>query len=174
MLNKKKNLGGIKLNVFLILIIGALIFIITQKPGLEKQITYNKISHLKADSIQQINIVSTDQKKITFFKKNQLWYTNINAVEQSVVSKKLEPLFNLLHTNSLGSFTASKNQLKQYHLLEPRLTVSFNGLNEDFSIAFGNTEPLKNRRYTLINNQVHLITDVHYYLLLKLANSLKK
>ena len=39
--------------------------------------------------------------------------------------------------------------------------------DDDFTIAFGDSEPLKHRRYVLINDQVHLMNDLHYHFLLQ-------
>ena len=172
---KEKSSGGIKLNILLLLIISTLIFIATQKPGLNKQVVYEKISHLNINDIKKINIVTSDEEKLTFLQENQAWHintTNSNNIKSKkiVKPKKIENLLKLLNANSLGSFTASKNQLEQYHLMHPRITVSF----DNFTIAFGNNEPLKHRRYTLIDNKIHLINDVHYHLLLQLVNTFTK
>ena len=167
---KEKSFGGIKLNILLLLIIGALIFIATQKPGLNKQVVYEKISNLNINSIKKINIATSDKENLTFTQENQSWHINTANQNEIVEPKQIENLLKLLNASSLGSFTASKNQLEQYHLMHPRVTVSF----DSFTIAFGNNEPLKHRRYTLINNQVHLINDVHYHLLLQLVNTFTK
>lgn len=159
----KKCNGGSRLNILLLLMILALGFIVIQKPGIEKAPSYQKISHLNPDEIQHIEINSTDKEKINFYKTDQIWHLKLNNQKNIIDRKELEPLFSLLKADSLESFSVTKNQLQQYHLLNPRFIVKF----DNFSIAFGNSEPLKHRRYILVGNRVHLIADLHYHFLLQ-------
>jgi len=164
---KKYNTGGIKLNLFLFFIVASLGLIVIKKPGLNNQVTYTKISQLNSEQIQRIEIIASDQKKIQFIKKNNNWFVTIANNETIIDRDKIDYLFKLLNTNSLESFPASMEQLKQYHLSEPRITVKF----DNFTIAFGDSEPLKHRRYILIDKHVHLINDLYYHFLLQSANS---
>jgi len=164
---KKYITGGIRLNLFLFLIVAALSYIAIQKPGINKQVTYNKISQLNEEQIQHIEIISADNKKIRFIKKNHQWMFKTDNNETTIDPDKIGYLFKLLNADSLENFSASQEHLNQYHLSEPRITVKF----DNFTIAFGDSEPLKRRRYILINKQVHLINDMYYHFLLQPANT---
>jgi len=164
----KKNIsGGIRLNLVLFLIVIALTFIAIQKPGINNHITYKKISGLTENQIQHIEIISSDQKIIQLTKANQKWTIETNENVKDINQDKISYLFNLLNTNSLENFPASAEKLSEYHLSNPRITVKFN----DFSIAFGDSEPLKRRRYILIDGQIHLINDMYYHFLLQPAHT---
>jgi len=164
---KKINKGGIRLNLFLFLIISALTFIAIQKPGLNKKVIYQKISNINKDKIEHIEIVSADQNTIQFFKKDQNWFIRNTNGELPVNQEKIQYLFQLLNTESFESFQSSQDQLAKYRLSIPRISVNF----DDFTIAFGDSEPLKRRRYVLIDKQIHLINDLYYHFLLQPANT---
>jgi len=159
--------GGLRLNFFLLLVIVTLAFVVTQEPGLNTQPVFNKISQLEEKNIQSIEIINSNQTNISFIKKNQAWYLKTDTGDIPADQQKMIYLFRLLNTDSLDSFPASKQQLEQYHLSSPRISVKFDAL----TIAFGNSEPLKHRRYTLINERVHLTSDRYYHFLFQSADT---
>jgi len=156
-----------KLNFFLLLIVAGLLFIAIEKPGLEDSLASKKITTISAKEIQTIEIISIDKTKVSFFKKNNQWFVKHKQKEHMVNMDKLNPLLQIPETTSLKSFSASVEQLKQYHLLRPPISIRF----DKTTIAFGNSEPINHRRYVSINNQVHLIADLYYHLLLQPVNS---
>lgn len=164
---KKYTLGGVRLNFFLFLMVAALAFIAIKKPGINTQTFHNKISQLNPEKIHRIEIISADQNTIQFIKKDHNWFIKTISEEIPVDYNKIDYLFKLLNTDSLERFPASKEQLSQYHLSNPRISVKF----DNFPIAFGDSEPLKHRRYLLIDNQVHLINDLYYHFLLQPAST---
>jgi len=155
-------------NICLVLFIIIIVIIIIQKPGLDNSTHWDKISPLKANEIQEIKIISADQDDIIFYKENTVWQKKLADNNIPINAEQLTPLFNLLNSDSLASFDVSPDQLKKYQLAPPRLSIQYN----DFTLSFGGSEPLKHRRYVLIGQTVHLITDLHYHLILKTLRSL--
>ena len=156
-----------KKNIILAFIVIGLAYIAIQKPQFSDEPTKNKISTVNIDTIKNITIISADQAAIKFVKKDKSWFLLINNEEVPALKSKMNHLFQLLNTESLDNFTASGEQLKQFKLLNPRLQVKYDNL----TIAFGDSEPLKHRRYIFTHKKVHLIQNVFYHLLLQPENT---
>lgn len=152
--------------VFLLFIIAGLVFVVTQKQFFSDTPSYDKISNLDIKTVQQISIYSLDRKPIQFIKKNNIWHIIIEQNEIPTNPSKMNALLSLPNAASLRSFSVSSDQLKQYKLLKPRLTVKY----DDFAIAFGGNEPLQRRRYILVNRKIHLIGSLYYHFLLQSIN----
>lgn len=156
-----------KKNIILAFIVIGLAYIAIQKPEFSDKPTKNKISTINIETIKNISIISTDQAAIEFVKRDKLWFILIDNKETPVLKSKMNPLFQLLNTESLDNFAASGEQLKQFKLLNPRLRVKYDNLD----IAFGDSEPLKHRRYVFVDKKVHLIQNIFYHLLLQSEES---
>lgn len=155
-------------NICLVLFIIVLVAVITLKPGQDNSINHDKISQLNVNDVEKIKIMSTDQDDIVFYKENTTWWKKLPGNNIPVNPEQLNPLFNLLNSDSQESFEVSIDQLPKYQLATPRLSIQYN----NFMLSFGGSEPLKHRRYVLIGQTVHLITDLHYHLILKSIRSL--
>ncbi len=154
-------------NICLVLFIIVLVTVVILKPGLNHSASQDKISQLKASDIETIKIMSADQDDIVFYKKNATWWKKLTDNNIPVNTDQLNPLFNLLSSDSLESFEVSSDKLSIYKLAPPRLSIQYN----NFTLSFGGSEPLKHRRYVLIGQTIHLITDLHYHLILKSIRS---
>ena len=64
----------------------------------------------------------------------------------------------LLNAESHTRFAAVPQELGKYGLDEPSPRVILDGTE----VVFGDTDPLKNRRYVLVDGTVHLINDTFY------------
>lgn len=159
-----------KVNLLLALSLIALLFIALKYNGETPSDNNDKITSLSPQAITSITVIQTNKSNIQFIKHNETWF-QIDAKNKTPASnEKLDLLLSLPKAISLESFPINQEKLAQYRLLQPKLTIRYNNA---LTIAFGSSEPLKHRRYILIKQQVHLITDLHYPLILKSLNPMQ-
>ncbi|MFC1588760.1 DUF4340 domain-containing protein [Pseudomonadota bacterium] len=118
-----------------------------------------KLSHISADSINQISI-HHKQRDVIIEKHDQQWRL-IEPIEIHANQFRIKTLLNILNTNSYVQYETEKLDLDKYGLDKANTYIQFN----DTRIDFGITNPINSYRYVKINNTLHL-TDDHFYPLL--------
>ena len=133
----------------LALVLGALLWIDqTRETG-----TYLRLTSLSPATIQHITLEAGGQTVEKLEKSSEGW----RSLVQAAPVKDREWIHHLLHIAELPSlqqFPAPRD-LHPFGLDEPRFRLQLN----DILISWGSIEPLTRRRYVLVGDQVHLITD---------------
>lgn len=112
----------------------------------------NKISLLKAGA-EAFRL----EKAISEFEDS---WRLVQPIDISANPLKVEQLLNLLSTNSLRQYQIKSVHLAKLGLANPAWEMVFEAHGSVKTvISFGKTEPIGQKRYVLVNNEVHLIND---------------
>lgn len=148
------------LNLALLLFIAILLVIVIYEPGKEPVATPVSLTPLKATTISHIHIKRLSGKDIELVKEaNGQWWMH-NPYHLPANEFRVQALLRLAETESLSSHTLDRLQPATYGLDRPRAIVTF---DRSTQISFGDTEPLQQRRYVQIGDQLHTIADTFYY-----------
>ncbi|MGW8228030.1 MAG: DUF4340 domain-containing protein, partial [Gammaproteobacteria bacterium] len=148
------------LNLALLLFIVILLVIVIYEPGKEPVATPVSLTPLKATTISHIHIKRLSSKDIELVKEaNGQWWMH-NPYHLPANEFRVQALLRLAETESLSSHTLDRLQPATYGLDRPRAIVTF---DRSTQISFGDTEPLQQRRYVQIGDQLHTIADTFYY-----------
>lgn len=152
----KRNL----LNLGLLVLIGVLVLLVVYEPGIEAPVEPPPLLQLDKVAITRIAIRRDGQKDVVLERdgKGEWWMTA--PVRHAAEPYRIDSLLRIATLKGLGSFAATEEKLAAYQLDKPRVTLT---LNESTTLAFGGSTPLDQRRYVLLDNKVHLITDTLYY-----------
>lgn len=143
------------LNFALFIFVGGLGALVYFQPGLDKE-QQATLTTLAAEKIQHIEISAQGAQTITLIKENNAW--RITApIQISANEFRIESILGLLGAQSHTQYKKTQVDLAKLKLDKPRYLIRFN----DLSVALGDTEPLEGRRYVLIGDVVHLITDAY-------------
>lgn len=144
------------LNLFLfIIVIGLALFLFNSKNGeqAKKEILLTGINPENINTIQ----ISRKTGDIVFKKENNKWhmqspyYLLANPV-------RINSMLRLLQAHSYTQINKKDVDLNQFKLNEPDVSIRFNTLQIDF----GDTSPLNEQRYVMVNDTIHLINDSLY------------
>ena len=149
------------LNLALVAIAIILGLVVYFKPGLEPEHAPQPLTTLLApDEAIGIHIDRITRDPLSFIKRDDRWYLMRDGQELPASVFQVQALLRLLETTSTSRYPADSVDLESLGLEPPQATVIF----DDVEILFGNTEPLKNNRYALIDETVHLIGDRYQHL----------
>lgn len=112
------------------------------------------LTSLAAEKITYINIARGDQDEIRFARQSGVWMME-HPYAQRANDLRIETMLNLLSAHSYAQYPAAEVSLSRFKLDQPLVTIAFN----DTLVTFGDTNPLGNQRYVLVNNTVHIIND---------------
>jgi hypothetical protein len=152
----KRNL----LNLGLLIFIGLLVLFVVYEPGIEKPAEAPTLLQLDKGSIRQIAIQRDGQQDIELVREEDGHWQMTQPIQHAADTFRIDSLLRITSIKSLNRFTADADKLAAYQLDKPRVTLTLNGTT---TIAFGSSTPLDQRRYVMVNGQVHLITDTLYY-----------
>lgn len=147
-------------NVILLILLIALSFL-TYKTSQKKEddnadVALTPLVPEKVSSIQ----VNKKNKHTVIQRQDNAWFitkpVNIKANQFRIGS-----LLKLLTTNNFTEYASDDLDLERYGLLDSTLNVQV----DDVNIVFGNTNPINQKRYILINNSMYLIEDNFYPLI---------
>ena len=125
----------------------------------DDEIPYQPLTGLQAEDISIIRI-ETGQRALEFTRQ-QTWQLEAlpgKALKQDIIDK----LLGITRTHSYRQFDNTTGNLKAFGLDQSVDKIMLN--NTEFK--FGTTEPAQQLRYVLVNDQVHLITDLYLQFLL--------
>ncbi len=152
----KRNL----LNFGLLLLIGILTLLVVYEPGIQVPQEQPHLLDLDREAVNTIRIERQGQETVALHRdENGNW--NLTAPMAIGASNfRISSLLRITEQKSFGGFPADSKRLAQYGLDLPQATLT---LNDKIKLAFGHNTPLDQRRYVLIDDQVHLINDTLYY-----------
>jgi hypothetical protein len=147
------------LNLVLLVLASLLMLVVVFEPGKTPPPQPPGLTPLRKDDIHTIHIDRHDAQSIVLEKVGKRWQMR-QPVAAAVNPLRFYAIMKLAETRSLGSYSSAGRKLHSFGLDKPRVHVTF---NDELSLAFGSNTPLDNRRYLLLGDQIHLITDSFYY-----------
>jgi hypothetical protein len=148
------------LNLALLLLFTILVAIVIYEPGKEPVPAPTRLTQLTPATITHIHIKRVTGKDIELVKEaNGQWWMH-NPYHLPANEFRVQSLLRLTEAESLSSHDLKQLQSTTYGLDQPRAIVTF---DRSTQISFGDTEPLQQRRYVQIGDQLHTIMDTFYY-----------
>jgi hypothetical protein len=148
------------LNLALLLLAVILVSIVIYEPGKEPATTPSPLTQLTPAEINHIHINRTTGKDIELVKETSGQWWMHNPYYLPANEFRIQSLLRLAAAESLSSHNLAELQPVTYGLDQPRAIVTF---NRNTQIRFGDTEPLQQRRYVQVGDQLHTIVDTFYY-----------
>lgn len=148
------------LNLALLLLIAILGIIVFYEPGKQPAPVPVRLTQLTPASITHIHIKRISGKDIELVKEADGQWWMHNPYHLPANEFRVQSLLRLVETESLSNHALAQLQPATYGLDQPRAIVTF---DRSTQISFGNTEPLQQRRYVQIGDQLHTIVDTFYY-----------
>ena len=149
------------LNLALLLLVIILAIIVIYEPGKQPIVTPPLLTQLSPDAITHIHIQRQTGKEIELVKESNGQWWMYNPYHHPANEFRVQSLLRLVATESLSQHSLTGLQPATYGLAQPRAIVTF---NRSTQITFGETEPLQQRRYVQLGDQLHTIVDTFYYL----------
>ncbi len=146
------------LNLTLLGLAAALVALVYWEPGIEGPAALPKLTALSPADIEHIVIRSQNGAEIRIDKDKEGWMMR-SPVASYANGFRLDALLQVAQADSHAQFSTRDLDLAKFRL-DPPATVLY--LN-DVELAFGDSEPINNRRYVRIGTTVHLIDDNYYY-----------
>jgi len=148
------------LNLALLLLVAILAVIVIYEPGKEPVATPVSLTPLTAATISHIHIKRVTGKDIELVKEadGQWWMHNPYYLPANEF--RVQALLRLAETETLSRHALGQLQPATYGLDQPRAIITF---DRSTQISFGDTEPLQQRRYVQLGDQLHTIADTFYY-----------
>lgn len=157
----KRNLTNIALLVFIVIAASVAIF------DSNDDDTEQAITSLEQNDILNITVKRAGKKNIYLEKKHNLWRLK-RPYNTATNQFRMDTLLRLVTT--IPKSTYPLKNVSQYGLNEPKLEVEFNtGKSNAASIKFGDSDPIKMRRYISVGNKLHLTNDTFFYALNSIA-----
>lgn len=147
-------------NLALVGIVAVLVVLVILEPGRDEPASAPKLTQAAPETVSRIEIRREGQPDIDLSKKDGRWLLQLHNPERTVPASqfRIDNLLRLLTSTSHTHFTPAPDALAKYKLDRPNAVIRLDGIE----IAFGDTEPINNRRYVRIGNEIHLITDSYY------------
>lgn len=156
-----RNLTNLGLLIFVV--IAASLIIFDDKDKNEKQ----PITSLQQSDIVNITVKRPDKKEIYLEKKHNIWHLK-KPYNTATNQFRMDTLLRLIET--IPQSTYPLKNAEKYGLSTEKLEVIFNrGEKNTVSIRFGDSDPLKMRRYIAVDNKLHLTNDTYFYALNSIA-----
>jgi hypothetical protein len=148
------------LDVVLFALVVTLVLIAYFQPGRPKPVPVPALTSLNAEEIRRIQIVYPGGQTITLIqeedgKKSGTEWLVQEPYQMPANQFPAETLASLAQATSTAQYPAQQMNLHELKLDKPLLTVHFNAVE----VHLGDTEPLSGRRYALVGDTVHLISD---------------
>ncbi len=150
-------------NLALLLIIGILVLLTIYEPGIEKPPEAPLLLSLKREDVKHIVIKRDGQETVELAKGDDGKWLLLQPIKIAASSFRIDSLLRITESKSLNRFAAESAKLAGYKLDKAKAELI---LNDTVKLTFGAATPLDQRRYVLLDNQVHLITDNLYYFMI--------
>mgnify|MGYP001589864741 CR=1 FL=1 len=144
------------LNAGLLMLIGALAWIVVHRAGQEKGVSGPPLTALAAETISQLRLERPGQAVITLEKTGTAW-TLTTPVRARANHFNVESLLRIVAAPGETRFATITTELAKFSLDKPQSRLWL----DNQEIAFGSRHPLNNRIYVLYNNEVVLIPGHH-------------
>lgn len=156
-----RNLTNLALLIFIIIAASLAIFDSNDKA------TKQAITSLQQKDIVNITIKRSGKKDIYLEKKHNAWRLK-RPYNTATNQFRMDTLLRLIET--LPQSTYPLKNTAQYGLNKPKLEVTFNnGESNSVTIKFGDSEPIKMRRYIAVGDKLHITNDTYFYALNSIA-----
>jgi hypothetical protein len=116
-----------------------------------------QLTDLEPASINTIKIIRSTADEILFQKEGGKWWMH-EPYHLPANEFRINTLLRLSGAHSYTRFRKNEVELERFLLDEPVVSVEF----DNTRIDFGDTSPLGEQRYVLVNDAVHLINDSLY------------
>ena len=141
------------------LILGLLVYF---KPGLEPEPTPQPLTAVAdSDTVSHIEVERLAREPLAFSKRDNRWYLLMTDHALPASQFQLLALLQLPQAIPVASYPAATLLLQDLGLQPPQASVTLGAT----TILLGATEPLKNRRYALLADSVHLLEDRYQHLI---------
>lgn len=152
-----RNLTNLILLIFIV--IGVSIAFLDSDEKESKQ----AITSLLQSDVTNITIKRPNKKEIYLEKQHGQWRL-IRPYKTATNQFRIDTLLRLVET--LPQSTYPLKDIEKYGLDAPKLEIQFNRSDDKpTSVKFGDSEPIKMRRYISVGNTLHLTNDTFFYAL---------
>ena len=141
------------------LILGLLVYF---KPGLEPEPARQPLTTLEdSAAVSHIRVERRAREPVTFTKRDNRWYLLTADHALPAAQFQIQSLLRLPQAIPAASYPAASLQLSTLGLQPAEASVTIGAT----TFQLGTTEPLQNRRYTLLDDTVYLLDDRYQHLL---------
>jgi hypothetical protein len=146
------------LNLALLGLAAVLAALIYWQPGIAPPAVLPKLTALAQADVRHITIRSQQGTEIRLDKEQGDWMMSA-PIATYANGFRIDALLGVAQAESHAQLPVAGLDLAKFHLDTPALLLRLN----DVEIAFGDSEPLDNRRYVRVGSTIHLIDDDYYY-----------
>lgn len=147
------------LNVFLVVVLAALLALVIYEPGKNETLLTKKLTALDAAAVQDIRIESQGRETILLHKQAAQWQMR-EPLNMPANVGRIQQLLRITGAKSIANYAMSRVDANQLQLDAPGLSLQL----DDVLLRFGTTDALGGSRYVQVGNTVHLITDRYSHL----------
>lgn len=147
------------LNLLLLAIGAGLLLLIIYQPGLTPEDAHTPFTAIDPASIDSILIEREHYQSVVVKKQAGHWHLVGNKTLPAA-EIQMNALTRILQASSSQQYAPETLDLAALGLDPPRATLTLN----ETVILIGDTDALESKRYILINQQVHLVTDQYQHL----------
>ncbi len=154
------------LNLVLLGLVLALVLFAVYQPGKPPLSKPFRLTQASQDTINKIRIARKHQEDVVLRKEHgQWWMVKPFAIHANPY--RTTAILTVLRAESAMQLNAKQQDLARFKLDDPRVKLEL----DDYHFAFGDTNPLDQRRYVLFNDILYLIGDrVYQHLIAEPAN----
>jgi hypothetical protein len=146
------------LNLTLLGLAAALAALVYWEPGIERPAGPPKLTTLSPADITHLVIRPQRGGEIRLDKEEGTWMMHA-PIATYANEFRIDALLGIAQADSHAQFDAAALDLAKFRLDSPATVLRLN----DVELAFGDSEPLDNRRYVRNGATVHLINEDYYY-----------
>jgi len=147
------------LNLGLLVLVGILTAIIVFEPGKEPEPKPRPLTTRQPEAVSRLKLMRGPDDVIELEKRDGRWWL-IRPWSLPARDFRVQGILRLLAADSQSRHDLAGLDLARFGLDKPRASVTFDG---ELTIDFGGTEPLAQRRYVRIGEDLHTIIDTFYY-----------
>jgi len=146
------------LNVMLLALVVVLALIAWLEPGTKKPVTLPSLLSLSADQVERIRLVAAADRHIDITRGDHGWMISY-PIHVAANDFRVDTILQLTQAHSYAHYPAAAQALAPFGLDPPHSEIRLN----DVTVAFGDDEPIHQRRYVRVGEQVHLIDERYFY-----------
>ncbi|WP_455202909.1 DUF4340 domain-containing protein [Kaarinaea lacus] len=140
--------------VILIAVVVLALFAFYQPSNNSEQTLQHALTPMNKVEVSDIEIRRPGKTTVRLQKQDQHWYVR-EPIKVPASPYRVDTLLELLQQNSFSRYQVEPANLAKYGLQPPKAELQFNHT----TLALGEVDPLRGRRYVLFADQVHLIND---------------
>lgn len=146
------------LNLGLLGLAAALAALVFWEPGIEAPAEQPRLTALSPADVEHVVIRTQRGDEIRLDKDQGVWMMRA-PVAAHANEFRIEALLGIVRADSRAQFAAGALDLAKFHLDSPASLLRLN----DVELAFGDSEPIDNRRYVRNGATVHLVDGDYFY-----------